>query len=200
MRALARSARESTAVLACRPMFATLSYAKQITLTLNSHMLRHGCPGHLHRRPPCGRPGLVQSRRSGRVWHRPEYPVTGTDACRRQGQAGQSKARLLPHREARTQGGRCRRPGRVDRPTDEASGPGLSGVAAACGGPPRLVAPGGHDLPGGGAPPAARSDAGRASPAVHLPRARRPLPRATKPRSSGPSRRQPASPSWQASS
>jgi hypothetical protein len=25
-------------------MFATLSYAKQITLTLNSHMLRHGCP------------------------------------------------------------------------------------------------------------------------------------------------------------
>ncbi len=33
-------------------------------------MLQHGCPGHLHRRPPCRRPGLVQSRQSGRVWHR----------------------------------------------------------------------------------------------------------------------------------
>jgi hypothetical protein len=45
MRPLASSARESTAVLASGATFATLSYAKPITLTLNSEVLWHGCPG-----------------------------------------------------------------------------------------------------------------------------------------------------------
>jgi hypothetical protein len=61
LRALARSAPESVAVLASEAMVATLPYAKQIISSLNSHMLRHGRPGHLHRRPPRGRSGLVQS-------------------------------------------------------------------------------------------------------------------------------------------